>query len=90
MSDQKYRTQAFRDLGFRCLEPTLVTLLDGTQVTIKADTYRKNLERTDDTPRQRRALHFYTLTDSNGQIELIDELSLEKRLGTAAFNQLTA
>jgi hypothetical protein len=90
MSDQEYRTQEFRDLGFRCLEPTAVTLQDGTQVTVKADTYRKSFERPDDTLRQRRALRFYTLTDSGGCVELIDEISLEERLGADAFNQLPA
>ena len=90
MTDQEYRTQEFRNLGFRCLEATSATLLDGRHVTIKANVYERSAERPDDTPRRKRALRNYMLTDSDGVNELIDELSLEERMGTVAFNALPA
>jgi hypothetical protein len=88
MTDKDYRTQEFRDLGFRCLEPTKARLQDGSEVTIKADSYRKPLERPNDTPRRRRALKLYTVVFDSGVREVIDELTLEERLGTETFNQL--
>ena len=77
-----------RDLGFRCLDATRSTLLDGSEVTIKANSYESSRERPDDTARQRRAFKLYTLTYSNGEQEPVDELTLEARLGTEAFNRL--
>ena len=63
--------------------------LDGTHVSIRADTYRKSLEQDGDTPRQRRFLKLYLVTDlETNSTESFDELTLEERLGKEAFDQL--
>jgi hypothetical protein len=91
MSDQDYRDQEFQDLGFRCVRPTSAILIDGTHVTIKADSYRRSHEKPDDTPHRQRALRFYRITeDGSSSQEVIDELTLEERLGTEVFNRLGA
>ena len=82
MNEHEYRTLEFRNLGFRCLAATAVTLLDCTNVTVKATTYRKSFERQGDTPRQRRAFKLYTLTDSHGRIEMV-----EVGIGRAAWQR---
>jgi len=88
MTEKDYRKMEFRDLGFRCLEPTKSQFHDGTVVTIKADSYRRSLERPDDTPRRRRALKFYAIVSDSGITEVIDELTLEERLGAEGFKRL--
>ena len=86
---ENYRTREFRDMGFKCIQPTEIQLPDGTTITLKADSYLRSRERDDDTDRSKRALKLYSMTSPNGNIELIDELDLEACIGIQRFNELS-
>lgn len=84
-----YGREQFRQLGFRCLNPVNVQLLDGTVVTVKAHGYLSSREGQDDTERQKRALRLYSIQrKTDTALELISELELEERAGTPAFDRL--
>ena len=85
MSEQEIRRQELIDRGFRFLEPTEVTLLDSSTVTVQAASYLSSKERPEDTLRRRRALRMYKIIRGGNLVETLDELDLEQLIGSAYF-----
>ena len=92
MTERDYKKEEFRRMAFRCIEPTTVCLLDGSSVTVKADSYQSSNEKEwpNASERQKRGWKIYSITrDGQQALEMIDELELEQRMGTESFNQTT-
>jgi hypothetical protein len=85
MTGHEIRRQELLDRGFSFLEPTEVGFLDGSRATIQADSYLSSKERSDDTPRRRRALKIYKIISAEKNFQPLDELELEQLIGSAYF-----
>lgn len=81
----EYKKQEFRDLGFRCIEPAIMGLPDGSSAIVVAYGYQLHKEKNRVKPTNNPAFRIYSVK-SNGQEARFDENYLSEHYGEAFTN----
>jgi len=85
MNDQEIlcRKEQFQDLGFRCIEPATMNLLDSTKAEVVAYGYQMHKENDQAKPTNNPAFRIYSVKLDGQEAKLFDENYLSKLFGEA-------